>query len=128
MNRRSDALVKPVALIGFILLGPLAGAAGTSAQGGRATARQQTFVGIITDEMCETGDHSQMRMGSTDADCTNACVSEHGAQYVLYDGKAVYRLDDQRSPQQYAGKRVRITGTLNAATHTIRVDRIRAAQ
>ena len=33
-----------------------------------------------------------MRMGPTDAACTIACISAHGATYVLYDGKDVYTL------------------------------------
>ena len=89
---------------------------------------QQTFVGIITDDMCERADHSRMRMGATDAECTTACISGHGAAYVLYDGKAVYRLSDQRMPEQFAGKKVRVAGTLDTKTKTIRVDSIRAAR
>src|SRR5262249_35852225 len=92
-----------------------------------AAPGQQTFVGTITDEMCEKADHSRMRMGSTDGECTVACVTEHGAAYVLYDGKQTYRLSDQRTPEQFAGKKVRITGTLDVKTKTIRVDSIRAA-
>ena len=49
---------------------------------------RQTFTGVITDSMCANGDHSRMRMGPTDAECTIACVDVHGATYVLYDGKA----------------------------------------
>jgi hypothetical protein len=89
---------------------------------------KQTFVGIITDDMCEKADHSHMRMGPTDAECTIACISEHGAAYVLYDGKGVYRLSDQRIPQEFAGKKVTVTGSLDAKTSTIRVDSIRAAK
>src|SRR5262245_12606937 len=47
--------------------------------------RKQTFTGTITDNMCATADHSRMRMGSNDAECTIACVIAHGATYVLYD-------------------------------------------
>lgn len=48
---------------------------------------KNTFTGSITDSECATGDHSHMRMGPTDAECTKACVEIHGAQYVLWDGK-----------------------------------------
>ena len=54
--------------------------------------------------MCANADHSQMRMGPTDAECTIACVSAHGAMYVLYDGKDVYTLSDQQTPEKFAGK------------------------
>ena len=51
-----------------------------------AAPGKQTFTGVITDSVCATGDHSRMRMGSNDAECTIACVQSHGAQYMLYDG------------------------------------------
>ena len=88
----------------------------------------QTFVGTITDDMCERGDHSRMQMGPTDADCTRACVTAHGAAYVLFDGKNVYKLSDQKTPDKFAGQKVRVTGTLDAKTRTIRVESISVAK
>jgi hypothetical protein len=93
-----------------------------------AAAQKQTFTGVITDSMCPTGDHSGMRMGPTDAECTVACVMEHGAQYVLYDGKAVYTLSDQTTPEKFAGKKVTVSGTLDAKTKTIQMESITAAK
>jgi len=52
-----------------------------------AAPGKQTFAGIITDDVCATADHSQMRMGPTDAECAKACIDAHGASYILYDGK-----------------------------------------
>ena len=86
------------------------------------------FAGVITDSMCATADHSRMKMGPTDAACTIACIEEHGALYVLYDGKEVYTLSDQRTPEGFAGKKATITGTLDAQTKTIHVDSISAAK
>ena len=85
---------------------------------------KQTFTGIITDEMCPLGTHSHMRMGPTDAECAKACVVSHGAAYVLFDGKSAYILSDQKTPEQYAAQKVRVTGTLDAKTKTIRVESI----
>ena len=93
-----------------------------------AAPRTQTFIGVITDNMCGRGGHAQMRMGPTDAECTTACVSIHGATYVLYDGKEVYALSDQRTPEKFAGQKVRVTGTLDAKAKTIQVDSISAAK
>jgi len=93
-----------------------------------AAPGKQTFTGIITDDMCGQRGHSQMRMGPTDAECTIACISAHDATYVLYDGKQVYALSDQRTPEQFAGQRVRVTGALDAKTRTIQVESIRAAK
>lgn len=90
-------------------------------------ADKQTFTGVVTDSMCATGDHTAMRMGATDADCTLACIQAHGATFVLADGKTVYQLSDQRAPERFAGQRVRVVGTLETKTKTIRVETISAA-
>ena len=82
---------------------------------------KQKFTGVITDSMCSAADHKGMRMGPTDAECTVACVLAHGASYVLYDGKEVYTLSDQQAPEKFAGKKVTVTGSLDAKTKTIRV-------
>ena len=93
-----------------------------------AAQGKQTFTGTITDDECSRADHTRMRMGPTDAECTLACISAHGAVYVLYDGKDVYTLSDQRTPEKFAGQRVRVIGTLDNKTKTIQVDSITAAQ
>jgi hypothetical protein len=91
-------------------------------------AGKQTFTGVVTDSMCSDGDHSHMKMGPTDAECTTACVSIHGASYVLYDGKQTYTLSDQKTPEKFAGKKVMVTGTLDGKTKTIQVASITAAK
>jgi hypothetical protein len=93
-----------------------------------AAPGKQTFTGTITDSMCATADHSAMRMGPTDGECTIACVEAHGATYVLYDGKQAFTLSDQRTPEKFAGKKVTVKGTLDAKTGTIQVDSITAAK
>ena len=93
-----------------------------------APAGKQTFTGIVTDSMCLKGDHSKMQMGPTDAQCTIACIQEHDASYVLYDGKNVYTLSDQRTPERFAAQKVIVTGTLDSKTQTIQVDSITAAK
>ena len=85
---------------------------------------KQTFTGTITDNGCADGNHSHMRMGSNDAECTLACVDAHGASYVLYDGKTTYMLTDQKTPEKFAGKKVTVTGTLDAKTKSIKVESI----
>src|SRR6267143_1606293 len=92
-----------------------------------AAPPREMFTGTITDSMCAEGDHSRMRMGSTDGECTIACVAAHGALYVLYDGKETYTLSDQQTPEKFAGKKVTVTGTLDARTRTIQMDSITAA-
>jgi hypothetical protein len=89
-----------------------------------AAPDQQKFTGIVTDSMCIKGDHSKMQMGPTDAECTVACIKEHDATYVLYDGKDVYELSDQKSPENFAAKKVTVTGILDAKTKTIKMTSI----
>ena len=93
-----------------------------------ASQTTQTFTGVITDSECSTGDHSRMRMGSNDVECTRACVSAHGASFVLYSGKEIYALTDQQTPDTFAGQKVTVTGTLDAKTKTIQVKSITAAK
>src|SRR5207247_5986662 len=85
-----------------------------------AAQGKQTFTGTITDSMCPTGDHSRMRMGSNDAECTLACISAHGAMFILYDGEEAYTLSDQQPPDNFAEKNVTVTGPPDAKTKTIR--------
>jgi hypothetical protein len=89
---------------------------------------KRRFTGTITDSMCATADHSRMRMGPTDGECTTACVGEHGALYVLYDGKQAWTLSDQKTPEKFAGKKVTVTGTPDPKAMTIQVASITAAK
>jgi hypothetical protein len=82
------------------------------------------FRGVITDDNCDNGDHSHMKMGDTDAECTFACINAHGATYVLFDGKSAFTLSDQKSPEKFAGRKVRVVGTLDAKGKTIQVSSI----
>jgi hypothetical protein len=93
-----------------------------------AAQGQHTFTGIITDDMCARDGHAQMRMGPTDAECTKVCVMVHDAAYVLDDGQNVYMLSDQKTPETFAAQKVRVLGTLDAKTKTIRVSSITAAE
>ena len=92
-----------------------------------AFGQEKTFTGVITDSMCGN-DHAMMKI-TPDPKCVRDCV--HGAKtvkYGLYDGKQTYKLSDQATPEQFAGQRVRIVGTLYPATGIIAVRRIEAAK
>jgi hypothetical protein len=111
----------------FLAAGVLASAALSLAALAGAQAKQ-TFTGKITDDECPLASHEAMQMGPNDVECTIACVDQHGASYVLYDGTHSYRLSDQKAPKQFAGKKVTVTGTLDAKTSTIQVASIAAAK
>ena len=115
-----------------LLIASVFGLASLSAQQNTQTLASaqsaQTFVGTITDDMCAKEGHASMRMGPTDAECTTACVAAHGAEYVLADGTNVYTLSDQKTPEKFAGQRVRVAGTLDAKTKKIQVQSMSAAK
>lgn len=95
--------------------------------------RATTYSGEIMDSQCAAmGNHDagyKMTDTKTAKECTIACV-KMGGQYVLYDAakKILYKLDDQKKPEPFAGEKVKITGTYDAGTKTIHVDKIAAAK
>lgn len=101
-----------------------------------AAQTRQTFTGQIMDSGCAAlGSHAMMMashgMAGKENDpaarkaCTLDCV-KNGAKFVLYNPatKTTYQLDNQKTPQAYAGEDVKVTGTLNANTNTIHVTKI----
>ena len=110
-----------VSFMKYLLIGLLASATMF------ATQSRQTFSGTITDDECPSADHSGMRMGSTDAACTIACVDDHTVEFVLFDGEASYLLSDQDKSREFAGKKVAVVGTLDSTTWTIQVNSMAAA-
>jgi hypothetical protein len=89
----------------------------------------QTYKGEIMDSQCAAlGGHSIMEQkGESAKDCTNRCVNM-GGKYTLFDPatKTAYQLDDAKKAETFAGAKVVVTGTLNAATKTIKVASIKA--
>ena len=76
------------------------------------TASAATYTGVITDSMCDNGDHKDMKMGS-DPKCVVECIKGMNGKYVLYDSKAkkAYVLSDQKTPEKFAAKKVTIAIT-----------------
>jgi type 1 fimbria pilin len=77
-------------------------------------AGTKTFVGNISDSMCGL---KHMMPGKSDKECTLECVKA-GSKYVLADlaGGKVYQLSDQKKPEEFAGQKVKITGSLKGDT------------
>jgi hypothetical protein len=92
-----------------------------------AQGAPKIFTGVITDTMCGL-DHAHM--GATDnAKCVRDCVKPGGKyKYALHDGKNMYVLSDQQTPQKFAAQKVKITGVLYEKTKIIRVDKIEAVK
>ncbi len=91
-----------------------------------AAADEQTYVGVITDTMCGA-DHKAMNV-SPESKCVKECIRhDKNVKYALYDGKNVYTLSDQQTPEKFAAQKVKITGKLFEKTKILRVDKIEPA-
>jgi len=88
--------------------------------------------GAVMDSQCAFNVHSDAHshewmtkrgvQGATDEEsCTQHCVKDMGGSYVLVAKKDVYKLDDQIKAEQYAGKKVKVSGTMDANTHTVHI-------
>jgi hypothetical protein len=92
----------------------------------------QTFTGEIMDSVCaKNGSHDEMMeemksMGRDKITCSQKCI-QLGGKYVLYDTarKVVYNLDDPDKVDAFAGRKVRISGTLEK--NKIKIASIQAA-
>ncbi len=85
--------------------------------------KKKTFTGNISDAMCGL----KHMMPGGDKECTLRCVNG-GSKFVLADAahKKVYQLSDQEKPKEFAGQKVKVTGTLSG--DIIQVASIKAAQ
>ncbi|HTR35799.1 MAG TPA: hypothetical protein VMH80_07870 [Bryobacteraceae bacterium] len=64
-----------------------------------------------------------MMKGHSDEDCVRMCV-KGSADYALYDGKTVWKLNDRKIPASFAAKRVRVTGAVDEKAMKIKVAKI----
>src|SRR5512138_624793 len=104
----------------------------TAAQSGKTV-----FTGEVSDSQCAMNVHSKSQshkemtsthtMGDTKADCVRECVKKMGGQFVLLtpEGK-VYRLSNQDTPDQFAGEKVKVHGTVDKSG-TISIEKIEKA-
>lgn len=92
-----------------------------------AAAAPNTYVGTVTESMCVMN-HKMMNI-TPDSKCVRECVrNSKEVKYVLHDGKNTYKLSDQKTPEEFAAQKVKVTGTLFPKTGVIQVDRIEAAK
>ncbi len=107
-------------MAGWILFGAMAALAPGADQ-------PKTFTGVITDTMCG----AKHTMGiSPDDKCVRECVKMDPKKwkYALLVGADVYTLSDQQTPEKFAAKKVRVTGSLDAKTKVLKADKIEAVR
>ena len=90
-----------------------------------AAGTPQTITGVITDTMC--GAKHTMTKGQPDDECARLCV-KGSREFAFYDGKGLWKLSDQKTPARFAAKPVKVTGTADPKTMTIKVTSIEPAE
>jgi len=91
-----------------------------------------TVHGAIMDSQCAYNVHSDthshdwmtkrgVQGANNEEACTQHCVKDLGGSYVLVAKSEVYKLDDQIKAEQFAGKKVKVSGSLDASNHTMHV-------
>src|ERR1700757_4836574 len=99
-----------------------------------AAQNTQTFHGEVSDSQCALNVHSLTRshqemlksksMGGTANTCAVYCIEHLGGYLVLSAGKNVYRLDRSDLVHGFEGRRVVVTGVLDAKLNQIHVLKI----
>jgi hypothetical protein len=87
-----------------------------------ALALAETFNGTITDTMC--GAKHTMMKDQPDHTCVKMCVKGSSEYAPLFDGQNIFRLNDQSKPAKFAAQKVKVTGTLDQETKTIKISSI----
>jgi len=98
-----------------------------------------TLEGSIVDSQCAYNVHSEshshdwmikrgVQKASDEKSCTTHCVNDMGGSYVLVVKKDIYRLDDPDKAEPFAGKNVKITGTVDEKAHTLHVVEIQESK
>jgi len=90
--------------------------------GSMVWAGSQTWTGTVSDSYCGT---KHAVASEKAAACVARCV-KRGAKYVLVSEGKVYQLDAQDKFTDFAGKSVKVTGSLQG--DTIAVESVEAAQ
>ena len=125
MNQGTKSRITRVSLLGLILL------LSSFAFSKDKEPAVLTLQGEISDSQCAYNVHSVNHthesmttkgvFGRDSKSCTLHCAKEMGGVFVLVTKKDVYRLDDQTLSERFAGKKVRVSGTLDAKGETLHV-------
>lgn len=122
MLRKLSLLSVTLAL--FTSLAWAAPKTGQTAEGQKPTA-QKSWVGVVSDEQCGLKHNKE---SAEAASCVAKCVQGGGKYALVYRGK-IYKLEPQDKFADFAGKRVKVSGTRSgdAITATdVQADPLRA--
>lgn len=125
MKKKTRLILWIAIFVGMTVVGP-------QASGGD----EKAFKGEIADTQCALNVHSLSQSHKemiemkpevkTNAECARYCVKQRGGRFVLQTHDKVYKLDAQVQAEQWAGRNVKIVGTLDPKTDVITVRSIDA--
>jgi hypothetical protein len=96
-----------------------------------AQSKNDTFTGEIMDKQCaQMGSHENMmeaEHAKNAKECTLACAKDGGLALLDPQTKKAYSIDDEEKVREYAGERVRITGTYDQGADVLHVQTIARA-
>jgi len=75
----------------------------------------------FTGTMC--GANHTMMKDQPDDKCIRMCV-KGSSEYALFDGQNVFKLTNQTKSAKFAAQKVKVTGTLDEKTKTIKITSI----
>ena len=92
------------------------------------TAPTKTFKSTLTAARASAALH-QSNSQPPEAKTFSGTITKSGDQFILSDAGSTssYKLDDQGTAGKYEGKKVKVTGTLDAVNNLIRVQTIEEA-
>jgi hypothetical protein len=89
---------------------------------GESGGDKAVYTGVVGDTMCGT----KHMKDTKDADCIHMCI-DHGFDYALVVGDKIYTLKgDKPQIDKFAGRKVKVTGTL--ADNAITIDSIESLE
>ena len=110
-------LKKVTILFSVVTFGALLGLAYRMSQPAQAASDEAWAEQSTVSETAAQGQKAEIFTGT---------IAKQGDAYVLKSGSTTYNLDDQAKAASFEGKRVKVQGTLDPATNTIRVQQIEA--
>src|SRR5713101_3371529 len=79
-----------------------------------AWAAEKSWVGVVSDSHCNA---KHAMASDAAASCVAGCVAK-GGKYVLVSHGKVYQVDPQDKFSDFAGKRVKVTGSMSGTAIT----------
>jgi len=119
---REIGMFRTVVINSGVILFMVVAVAARFEEAGEAPARQQTWTGTISDNMCGAAHEVRAKAGNlTDRQCVIQCIKELGRYVLAGERSSVIPIENQDFPGLpfFAGRTVKITGELQQGSIVI---------